>query len=239
MAQAKRRLRLATFNIKHGAPAEGDRGDAEAVAEACAALAADVLALQEVDRGVPRSGLADQAAAAARAAGMSFVFAPAMPIRDGQYGNALLVRGEIERHEVLSLKRRRRLLPRNTEPRNAILATVRAGGHRLSVAVTHLETSHWVSKQQLPQAIARLRTMPEPWVLLGDLNRSTDQVRAEPLLGSMQLVTPPATFPSPEPKDSIDHIAIGGLALRADTVDAVRFPRVSDHCALVAEVESL
>jgi endonuclease/exonuclease/phosphatase family metal-dependent hydrolase len=239
MDQTKRRLRLATFNIKHGAPAESDWGDAEAVAEACAALEADVLALQEVDQGLPRSGLADLAAAAARAAGMSFVFAPAMPIRDGRYGNALLVRGEIERHTVLSLKRRRWLLPRRTEPRIAILATVRAGGHRLSVAATHLETSRWVSKQQLPQALAGLQTMPEPWVLLGDLNRSADQVHSEPLLGSMEVVTVPATFPSWGPTLRIDHIAIRGLALRADTVDAVHFPRVSDHLALVADVEVL
>lgn len=236
--ETKRRLRLATFNIRHGAPAEGKWKTPEAVAEACAALEADVLALQEVDRGVGRSGLTDQAATAADAAGMSVVFAPAKPFDNGQYGIALLVRGEIESHSEVGLRRRRWLL-RGREPRKAILATVLAGGHRLSVAATHLDQRRWISKEQLPQVIAQLHTMPKPWVLLGDLNRARDQLLAEPLLGSMELVMGPATYPSGAPDARIDHIAFSGLALCDGTVNAVHFPHVSDHRALVADVEPL
>jgi endonuclease/exonuclease/phosphatase family metal-dependent hydrolase len=244
--QRNDRLRLATFNIKHGAPAKDYPGDAEAVADACAALEVDVLALQEVDIGVPRSGRADLAAAAARATGMSVVFAPTLRIRGGRYGNALLVRGDIERSEVVRLKGARwlqgrrgggRIFPIGPEPRNAILATVDVHGHRLSVAATHLATQRDISKKQLSQAAARLQTLPEPWILMGDLNRTTDEVVSEPHLGSMELVDGPPTFPSWSARKRIDHIAIRGLALRPDSVRAVRSPEVSDHLALVVEVD--
>ncbi len=72
-------LRIATFNLLHGQPLApdgsplpfpdtgGDPGGP--LGEAVAALDADVLALQEVDRHQERSGLVDQSAVAAKAMG--------------------------------------------------------------------------------------------------------------------------------------------------------------------------
>lgn len=69
-------LRIATFNLLHGQPLAPDGAPrpypADAggpLAEAVAALDADVLALQEVDRYQPRSGTTDQTAVAAKAMG--------------------------------------------------------------------------------------------------------------------------------------------------------------------------
>lgn len=69
-------LRIATFNLLHGQPLAADGSPlpypeqaAEPLHEAIAALDADVLALQEVDRYQQRSGLSDQSAVAARAMG--------------------------------------------------------------------------------------------------------------------------------------------------------------------------
>ena len=162
---------------------------------------------------------------------MSVVFGPTMKIRGGQYGNALLVRGEIEGHEVAELAG-----ASGIEPRNAILATARIGGQRLSVAATHLATQSDIGKKQLSQAIGKLQGMPEPWVLMGDLNLTTDDVLADPLLESMELVGGPPTHPAWRPRRRIDHIAIRGLTLDADSVQTVRSRHVSDHIALVADV---
>ncbi|MET7684805.1 endonuclease/exonuclease/phosphatase family protein [Streptomyces sp. NPDC005423] len=70
------RVRCATFNVLHGRRIQGDGrpapGPADAalpLAEAVASLDADVIALQEVDRLLERSGSLDQAAVAAAAAG--------------------------------------------------------------------------------------------------------------------------------------------------------------------------
>ncbi|WP_344446914.1 endonuclease/exonuclease/phosphatase family protein, partial [Kitasatospora nipponensis] len=69
-------LRIATFNLLHGQPLAADGSPlpfpaaaGEPLHEAIAALDADVLALQEVDRHQHRSGLTDQGAVAAKAMG--------------------------------------------------------------------------------------------------------------------------------------------------------------------------
>jgi len=69
-------LRIATFNLLHGQPLDPEgrplalpSDPAAPLAEAVAALDADVLAMQEVDRYQQRSGLVDQAAVAAKALG--------------------------------------------------------------------------------------------------------------------------------------------------------------------------
>jgi endonuclease/exonuclease/phosphatase family metal-dependent hydrolase len=229
-------VRLATFNIRHGAPSRGYRGDPELVAAACATLAADVLALQEVDRGLSRSARADLARVAADAAGMDVVFAQTMPLRGGQYGNALLVRGSIDDVEVVRLPGGYRFWVRR-EPRNAIVVTARIAGHddiALSVAATHLSTQRWASRSQLTEAVRTLTARPEPHVLLGDLNRTNGEIAGHPatkLIGFVDGAEP--TYPALKPVLRIDHIAVNGLTV--DAVNAVRFP-MSDHLALVADV---
>lgn len=238
------KLRLATFNLKHGALAEGYRGKPERVVAACAEFQdVDILALQEVDKGVVRSGCKDLAALVAKASGMNVVFAPTMSFHVGSYGNALLVRGEIEDVEILRLEGGPRfrlrlaghaLPPVGYEPRNAILATAHVGDRQISVAATHLSTERETGKKQLSKVLAALALRPEPRVLLGDLNQSRRQVLAQPLIDSMVLADGPSTFPATNPRASIDHIAAQGLAIC--DVETMRLP-VSDHQALFANAE--
>jgi endonuclease/exonuclease/phosphatase family metal-dependent hydrolase len=62
-------LRLGTLNLASGRDAVGRSGDAASLAAALAQVDADVLAVQEVDVGQPRSGGLDQPAAVATALG--------------------------------------------------------------------------------------------------------------------------------------------------------------------------
>ena len=83
-------LRIATFNIKHGAQADG-RVDHPALIRTCADLDADLLGLQEVDSGRLRSSFRNQAALVARRLGYEIVYGTV--VRHGvmgRYGNALL-----------------------------------------------------------------------------------------------------------------------------------------------------
>jgi endonuclease/exonuclease/phosphatase family metal-dependent hydrolase len=83
-------VRLATFNVLHGRSLQDGRVDATRFAEAIAALDADVLGLQEVDRGQPRSGHLDLAALAATASGAGqFRFAAAIAGTPGERFRAL------------------------------------------------------------------------------------------------------------------------------------------------------
>jgi endonuclease/exonuclease/phosphatase family metal-dependent hydrolase len=72
-------VRVASFNLLHGrSPADG-RVDVERLARTVAALDADLLALQEVDRSQPRSGGADLTEVVARALGATaWRFAPTL-----------------------------------------------------------------------------------------------------------------------------------------------------------------
>jgi endonuclease/exonuclease/phosphatase family metal-dependent hydrolase len=227
-------MRVATFNTCHGSNGRGTPTDQEALNVACAALDADVLGLQELDRGRRRSGAVDQAAAAAAAAGAVHAFAPALESADGQYGNGLLVRGDIDDVEEL-------LLPRVTppwrppsEPRSALLATVRVGERTCSVAVTHLSTRPVEAARQLLKVGRALRRRPGPRLLMGDCNLGALPVLAilRPL-GLRPVRSGGPTHPRVDPRLRIDHLAGSGLHLSGvEVVDTGR----SDHRALVADV---
>lgn len=228
-----RRIRAVSFNILHGQRA--DRSgvvDLELLGRSAVGLQPDLLALQEVDVGVPRSGGADQARAVAQATEMVATFGKAHRVRGvGKYGNALLARGEISEVDVLPLPKS----ARRHEPRSAILATVRLNGSApVSVAATHLSIHRPEVHDQLEAVVAALSDRPLPRVLIGDLNLLPEEVAPVVEAAGMTLAGGGPTFPADDPRIRIDHVAAAGLAL--GDVDVTPTPS-SDHCALVVELE--
>ena len=71
-------LRIATFNLLHGLDVRSNRVDLDAAAEAIDKLDADVVAVQEVDRGLGRTDELDQVAELAARLDRTGVFAPAL-----------------------------------------------------------------------------------------------------------------------------------------------------------------
>lgn len=72
-------MRVVTFNILHGRSVADGQVSIERLVDACASLEADVLCLQEVDRGQPRSVGVDQTAEVAAGMGASqWRFEPAL-----------------------------------------------------------------------------------------------------------------------------------------------------------------
>lgn len=220
-------MRVATYNVQHGRRTDG-RVDVDRLVAACAGLGADVLALQEVDRLVPRSGRRDLGAEIAAASGGALAFGAACPLDGGSYGNALVVRGTIGELRALPLPRRWR-----REPRAALLARVAVDGTALTVAVTHLGVEQRESARQLDALLRALVRLPRPWLLLGDLNRHPEQVVDRLAAAGLDLVGGPPTYPAARPWARIDHVAVAGL--RAGPVEAVA-TQVGDHLALVVEV---
>lgn len=231
-------MRVVTFNIRHGAPQDSYLGLPDKLAEACAGLDADVLALQEVDVDLPRSQRADLARVVAEATGMTYVFAKARRHNyRGQYGNALLARGDIADVHVVTLRgdhrHRVRLGPVVLKPfrerRNAIVATVTVAGRTISVAATHLATEAGVRQRQLGAVAERLVARPAPRLLLGDLNvpwrQAADWLRPYRLTLAEQLVA--------APREGIDHVAVDGIVV--EQVETRWLP-VSDHPAKIVDV---
>ncbi len=225
-------VRLVTFNIRHGASGRGTDVDLARLAVACAALRPDVLALQEVDLGNPRSWRADLTAVVAKATGMASVFGATLDRDGGQYGNALLVRGAIDDVAMLRLPRGRRAWERR-EPRGAIVATAVVGADRLAVAATHLSTRRGESGRQLDAVLDALARRPGPRALLGDLNRRPGELASITGRPGLVLADGPATFPAWRPMLRIDHVVVDGLDI---TDMEVVHTAISDHRALVVTV---
>lgn len=212
-------LIVVTFNVQHGRRPDGTV-DVAALATCCAAFEADVLALQEVDVDVDRSGNLDLAALIGEACDMSWVFGKAVKLGEhGRYGNALLVRGAIDDVEVVPLPH-----SPGEEPRSVIVA--RALG--MSIAATHLGI-RGDAAPQLPVAVKALLERPGPRLLLGDLNLD------RPDVGPLHLVPCPPAFPARKPRRSIDHVAHDD-DLVATAVSVLPRQPVSDHCPVRVDV---
>ena len=184
-------MRIVTFNTQH-ARRSAVWAATGTLADYCAELEADVLALQEIDAGTPRSAWKDQAAAVADAAGMEHVFGRARRVVPlGHHGVALLVRGTVEEARVVPLAHWRR-----HRGRCAVLAVVTAGGRRVSVAATHLSPHRGENVGQLPPWSPSCRPY-RPRLLLGDLNLLATEV--EPVLAGTGLKRPTRRAPACRP----------------------------------------
>jgi endonuclease/exonuclease/phosphatase family metal-dependent hydrolase len=230
-------MRLASFNIKNGLSDDGSC-DPDALVVACRRLRADVLALQEVDRDVPRSNRADQTLIVADGCGLNGLYAPARRLDGGEYGNALLVRGSFSDLEHIRLP-----VARGKEARAVVVAGVEVDGVALSVAATHLQNRHGgppptpedaaEQLEQLGVVLGGLARRPRPRVLLGDLNMPPEV--AVPVLeaAGYEVADSEPTVVVGAPKFRIDYVAVDGLSVRASEVYDTD---VSDHRALVVEI---
>ena len=229
-------LRLATWNIQSCTRGLDD------VASFLRSLDADVVALQEVDRGTVRAGGVDQSARLADAAGYPHqVFFRAMDWPGGgEYGLALLAR-----HPILHP----RTVPLPTEPgteqRVLGIAQIALPDGPMVVHVTHL--SHRRSEaalrvRQVDQIHRVMDAVTLPRVLAGDLNDLPGSAPWRAL--ALRLAD---VFSSAGTGDGGTYPLPGGLgALRIDYVFAspdvrplsarVARTAASDHHALTASV---
>ncbi|HXR49597.1 MAG TPA: endonuclease/exonuclease/phosphatase family protein [Verrucomicrobiae bacterium] len=237
-------IRVATLNIQHGSRGSySDPGNPELVAEACRQINADVLGLQEVDAGVPRSRKENLAAYAAKACGMDYRFAPTRTFRArGKVGNALLVRGEIKSYDSLKLTGDwqritvgNHKIPVIREPRNVLIGDVCVNGYDLAVGVIHAGGRR--RREMLEHAATALLFRPGPHILLGDYNVRLPYAHEtlKPFAFTVLEGGPTSKSEGADEYDQqIDHIAVHGL--RAYGVEVMPVP-VGDHQALVAEVK--
>lgn len=165
-------LRVLTYNIHHG---EGNDGifDLVRIAEVVKSSRADLVALQEVDRGTERASGVNQLAALERLTGLHGKFGKTMDYLGGDYGVAVLSRWPIagaQDHPLPGTPDR--------EPRTALTVHVRAGenGPLLHFTCTHFDQGR-EEQNRLAQAASlnELETHDDqPAILAGDFNSRSD-----------------------------------------------------------------
>ena len=248
-------MRLATFNLLHGRSLTDGLVDAGRLREAVAALDADVLGIQEVDRDQSRSHALDLTAEVA--AGMCAVdsrFVPAISGTPGEvwqaatdsdaagtpaYGIGLVCRLPVRRWHVLTLPAApvrspillpgtKKLIWLQDEPRAAVAAEIDTEHGPLTVATTHLSFVPVWNGVQLRKVTTWLQGLPGPYVLLGDLNMPGPFPRA---LTGWRVLAPAKTYPGWEPKIQLDHILGKGVLPPVRMVETPSLP-LSDHRAL-------
>lgn len=255
-------MRLATFNILHGrSPTDGQVSTSRLV-EACAGLQADVLCLQEVDRGQGRSGFVDQVAAVAEGMGARcWRFEPALigepgaqwrPAVEGDssdsespgYGVGIVSRLAVRRWQVLQLPAWRVRSPVAVpggrgmfillpdEPRVVLAAEVAGPSGPVTIATTHLSFVPGWNALQLRRATRTLAAGAAACILAGDLNLPGPVPR---ITSGWRPLATARTFPVGRPSMQIDHVLGHGALPRVVSTAVEQLP-LSDHLALVVDL---
>ncbi|MCH8805891.1 MAG: endonuclease/exonuclease/phosphatase family protein [Planctomycetes bacterium] len=244
------RFRLLTYNI-HKAIGVDRRFRPERIIAILKRHNADVVLLQEVDRGVPRSGHIDLASYIAtavlyqfRAVGMN------VHLKKGKYGNATLSRFPIgrQRNIDLSIGRRKRrgaqhtriILPKRGDPTPIDIFNIHLG-------LSALERRRQVRRLLESPDIAQLDPSA-PCVIAGDLNDWRGVLRRQRFTDAGFLCATNRrpgsrwsikTFPSYAPTGGLDKIFYcGSLRLLHVRRSRLALARVaSDHLPVIADFE--
>jgi endonuclease/exonuclease/phosphatase family metal-dependent hydrolase len=208
-------LKIASYNIKSGLWSS--------LAEVAAVLAdidAVVLALEEVDNELPRSGGVDQSKHIATSLGAERLFAGAWDSEGGSYGIALLSKLPILRAERFDLP-----ASNGFEPRVGIDALVCAGGRPLNVVATHADFLPWAAAAHAEALGERVADRSDV-VLMGDFNippehESIRGIVRDGLTDAIALFTNEPTFA----QSRIDYVFTDRKVSDARVVDSA----ASDH----------
>jgi endonuclease/exonuclease/phosphatase family metal-dependent hydrolase len=240
--EEQRQLTAVSFNI-HSAREHDGRVDLGTIADEIAAMRADVVLLQEVDRGRAWTQRLDMPALLADRLDMSWAFgANVVRSPTNQYGTAIL-----SRYPIVSSRNVLLPDPRGTQQRGLLHAVVDVHGTEVSIYDTHLEaTSSAARLQQIRVITPILRADPRPRLFGGDLNSGPASgvlVAARSVLADTWTAVGSGaglTVPGGAPRIRIDYLLFGDGRSDGGSADleplAVQVlpSQVSDHRAVRA-----
>jgi endonuclease/exonuclease/phosphatase family metal-dependent hydrolase len=227
-----RPLVVLTYNIAgHDALFDGDH-TAE-IAATINRLKPDIVGLQEVHRGTWQVRFHDQYEEIRSLTGMRGYFGKSYTNFGGEFGNAILTRGDVVSTVVHPL-------PSLGEPRSVLESVIRIDGALISVYVTHLVSWGGLNAktrdEQLRCLAKHVRTSRYPYLLMGDLNAAPDAAELVTFqkLDAAQLAGPQISLTHPRMKRRLDYI-FADFGWRVVSARAV-VSEVSDHYPVIAEL---
>jgi endonuclease/exonuclease/phosphatase family metal-dependent hydrolase len=243
-------FRVLSYNIHHAEGVDG-KLDLERIARVIVEAKADLVALQEVDQNVKRSGSVDQPAELARLTKLEVAFGGNIPLQGGEYGNAILSRWPIKN-------------PRNTklpnhdqgEQRGVLQGEVQPPGSAepLVLLATHFDHRRNDAERVASAALINdlAGKLPDsPALLAGDLNDVPESQTLRNLQARWTVATrteasapaktgPIFTIPVEKPTRQIDFVLVRP-AERWKVIDIQVLDEkvASDHRPILATLELL
>ena len=228
------RLNVMSYNIHVGIGMD-KRLDLARIADVIRRHRIDIVGLQEVDRGVERTGRVDEMRELARLTGMDYAFAHNLDYQGGQYGVAVL-----SRFPILAIDHRRYANRRERERRGFIRVEVEVEGRRLNFVTTHLDYQFLDGRVfETEQLVKALEDVRGPLIVTGDFNEEPGVGAYEMMLragfadGWTQETAAGLTYPADKPSKRIDYVFHRNLGDDAQTSATVPDTLASDHRPLV------
>jgi endonuclease/exonuclease/phosphatase family metal-dependent hydrolase len=240
-------IRVLVYNIHAGKDASG-QPNLERVAALIKSTAADLVLLQEVDRGTKRSGQVDQITILGNQTGYSTAFGRSLDYDGGLYGIAALAHGSMTNlaTESLPIEPPQARAGGSYEPRAALMLVASTRIGPLNALNTHLDASrdeHYrlQESRHVLQLMRRMTANGWPGMAGGDFN-------AEPGSGTYRQVRDDGlrdawmecgagegfTYPADKPIKRIDYLFLTAqlACSHAEVIDS----RASDHRPLLVTV---
>jgi endonuclease/exonuclease/phosphatase family metal-dependent hydrolase len=235
------------FNIHAGKDAAG-QPNLDRVAALIASTSADLVLLQEVDRGTKRSGKVDQIASLGELTGFSTAFGRSLDYDGGLYGIAALARGAIASPvtEPLPIEPPQARAGGSYEPRAALMLTASTRLGPVQALNTHLDASR--DEHYRLQESRHILVLMKKMMERGRATLAGGDFNAEPGSGAYRQLVDGGlrdawaecgagdgfTYPADKPIKRIDYVFLTAplSCTRAEVLDS----RASDHRPLLVTV---
>jgi endonuclease/exonuclease/phosphatase family metal-dependent hydrolase len=232
---SKQLLRILTYNIHHGnPPSKPDLIDLDAIARVISESKADIVALQEVETGVNRSGGVNEAKILGEKTGLHYQFFKAIDHDGGDYGVAILSRYKFNDVKLVPL-------PQEIIAEKRVLGylTVKIGKQQFIFANTHLDATRTHENRivQMKSILKEFENVDLPVILCGDLN-SVPGSETISLLDKQfkRTCVENCGFTSPQinPRNTIDFIATKNVKWTLLEHQVIEETYASDHRPVLA-----
>lgn len=234
-------FRVMSYNIHHAEGLDG-KVDLLRIAELIKREKADIVALQEVDKGVERTARRDLSAELAALTGMTCIFSNNYNFQGGEYGNAVLTRYPVKRTANLHYQ-----MIRPGEQRGILQLILEIKGREVVFMNTHIDyrsedIERWSNVGEIEKLAAQYA--PRPIIMCGDFNDTPDsrvcRRLAETFTDTWAAIGEGDgfTIPAESPRKRIDYLWLskGNLFFEPKKIWVPRSD-ASDHLPVVAEFE--